>query len=265
MAFYVALFVCLLAFPLRGATIESIRALIQSGRTLEALHEINVLQKQKSDDPDVQLEIGKIFQELGALRAERLEQLAPSSPQAHELIGKSLEAHEKLPEALAQYRLAAQGDPALPGIHFLIGNLYWKQRDFGAAKPELEAELQLNPNHALANLRMGEISLVTDTDTPNAAVSYLRKAISDPHASLEAHRELGKALRVAGQYDEALKELQFVAERQPEDNQVHAQLAALYRAMGNAEAARKEMQTQRQILQRQREASLQLHRAQPPR
>jgi len=261
---FVALFICLLAFPLRGATIESIRALIQAGRTLEALREINALQRQKPDDPDVQLEIGKIFQELGASRAERLEQLAPNSPQAHELIGKSLEAHEKLPEALAQYRLAAQANPALPGIHFLIGNLYWKQRDFDAAKPELEAELRLNPHHALANLRMGEISLVTDAETPNAAVSYLQKAVSDPHASLEAHRELGKALRMAGQYDAALKELQFVAGRQPEDNGVHAQLAALYRAMGNAEAARREMEAQRQILQRQREASLQLHGAQPP-
>jgi tetratricopeptide (TPR) repeat protein len=254
-----------IALPARAATVESVRSLLKSGHTLEALREIENLRKQAGDNPEIQLEIGKILQELAASRAERLEQLAPESPQAYELIGKSFESHDKIPEALAQYRRAAQGDPALPGIHFLIGNLYWKQRDLNAAVPELDAELRLNPNHNLANLRMGEILLTTDADHPDKAVPYLQKAVSDPHASSEAHLELGKALRIAGHYEEALKELRLVGERQPEDSKIHAQLAALYRAMGNAEAAKKEMEVQREILQRQREAGLQLHQAQPPR
>jgi tetratricopeptide (TPR) repeat protein len=254
-----------IALPVRGATVESVRSFLKSGRTLEALREIESLRKQAGDNPEIQLEIGKILQELAASRAERLEQLAPESPQAYELIGKSFESHDKIPEALTQYKRAAQGDPALPGIHFLIGNLYWKQRELNAAVPELEVELRLNPNHNLANLRMGEILLTTDADHPDKAVPYLQKAASDPHASLEAHRELGKALRMAGHYEEARRELQFVAERQPLDSKIHVQLAALYRATGNTEGAKKEMEAQRQILQRQREDSLQLHQAQPPR
>jgi tetratricopeptide (TPR) repeat protein len=266
MALLRALLLCFcIMLPLWAATIESIRSLLKSGHTPEALREIEDLQKQAGKDPDLQLEIGKILQELAASRAERLEQLAPESPQAHELTGKSFEAHDKTSEALTHYQLAAQKDPALPGIHFLIGNLYWKQRDLNAAMPELEAELRLNPNHSFANLRMGEILLTTNADHPEMAIPYLRKAASDSHMNLEAHRELGKALRMAGRYGEALKELQLVAERQPEDSKIHAQLAALYRATGNAEGVKKEMEAQREILQRQREASLQLHQAQPPR
>ena len=266
MVLLLAFLLGLIVVPGQAATtVDSIRSLLKSGHTLEALHEIENLRKQAGDNPEIQLEIGKIFQELAASRAERLEQVAPESPQAYELIGKSFESHDKIPEALAQYKLAAQKDPTLPGIHFLIGNLYWKQRDLNAAVPELDAELQLNPNHNLANLRRGEILLTTDADHPDKAVPYLRKAVSDPHANLEAHRELGKALRMAGHYEEARKELQFVAERQPQDSKIHAQLAALYRATGNPEAAKKEMETQRQILQQQREASLQLHQEQPPR
>ena len=230
---------------------------------MEALRAIDDLQKQKPDDPNIQLEIGKIFQELAASRLQRLQELAPDSPQVHEMVGKSFESHQKLTEALTQYQMAARGDPALPGVHFLIGNLYWKQRDLPAALPELEAELRLNPNHELANLRIGEILLATNADVPAQAIPYLRKAVADPQANFEAHRELGKALRMAGQYDESLRELQFVAQRQPEDNKVHAQLAALYRAMGNTEAARKEMERHQQILQRQREASLKAHGAGP--
>jgi tetratricopeptide (TPR) repeat protein len=263
-ALFITFLLCSIVLPVRAATVESIRSLLKAGHTSEALREMEDLQKQNGDNPEIQLEIGMIFQELAASRAERLEQLAPESPQVHELIGKSFESHDKVPEALAQYKLAVQKDPMLPGIHFLIGNLYWKQRDLNAAMPELEVELRLNPNHNLANLRMGEILLATDADHPEKAIPCLRKAASDPRASLEAHRELGKALRMIGKYDEALRELQFVVERQPEDNKIHAQLAALYRATGNAEAARREMKAQQEILQRQREASLQLHQDQPP-
>jgi tetratricopeptide (TPR) repeat protein len=254
--------VCLVAFSGRAATVESIRSLLQAGRTTEALREMEALQKQNVGNPNVLLELGKIFQELAAARATRLEQLNPESPQVHELIGKSLESHNRVAEALTQYKLAAQKDPKLPGIHFLIGNLYWKEQDLDAALPEMQAELRLNPDHSLANLRMGEILLTTEADHPERALPYLQKAAAGPHASLEAHRERGKALRMAGQYREAMIELQLVAERDSEDSKVHAQLAALYRAMGNPEAAKKEMETLREILQREREASLQAHQEQ---
>jgi tetratricopeptide (TPR) repeat protein len=263
----VALFVLLLFFcaalSAQTVTLESVRTLLKAGRATEALQKIKELRRQNGDNPEIQLEIGKIFQELAALRAERLEQLAPDSPQAHELIGKSFESYDKLPEALAEYKRAAQKDSTLPGIHFLIGNLYWKQRDLSAATPELDAELRLNPNHSLANLRMGESLLATDADHPEKAIPHLRKAASDLRASAEAHRELGKALRMAGHYQEALTELQLAAERQPEDAKVHAQLAALYRARGNSAAAHREIEMQRQLLQRQREVSLQFHQTQP--
>jgi tetratricopeptide (TPR) repeat protein len=261
-ALLVLLLFCCAAYSGQAATIESIRSLLKAGHTSEALRELEDLRKQSGKNPEIQLEIGKIFQELAASRAERLEQLAPNSPQAHELIGMSLESHDKLSEALTEYKLAAEKDSTLPGIHFLIGNLYWKQRDLNAAIPELKEELRSNPNHSLANLRMGESLLAIEADNPEKALSYLRKAAADPRASLEAHRELGKALRMTGDYGKALEELRFVAERQPEDSKIHAQLAALYRAMGDSEAARREMETQRQLLQRQREASIQLHQTQ---
>ena len=168
-----------------------------------------------------------------------------------------MEAHDRLAEALTRYKRAAEKDPARPGIHFLIGNVYWKQRELNAAVPELQTELRLNANHTQANLRLGEILLTTDADHPEKALPYLQKAAADPHVGIEAHRELGKALRMAGRYAEALKELKLVAVREPDDSKVHAQLAAVYRALGNAQAAKAEMEKQREILQQARDSSLQ--------
>ena len=256
---------CFGCFGIETPTVESARELLKSGRVVEALREIRELQMQAPDDPNLQFEIGEILQELAASRAEQLQKLAPKSPQLHELIGKSLESHQKTTEAEAEYKLAARENPLMPGINFLIGNLYFKQRDFAAAKPALEAELKLNPNHALANLRLAQIMLVTDADEPRKCIPYLKKAIADPHTGLEGHRELGKALRLAGKYSEALDQFELVARQRPDDEFVHAQLAALYRDQGNTEQARKEMEIQKQILEREREASLKAHEGQAAR
>ena len=252
---------CLAGASGETATIESARTLVRSGRVVEALRQIRELEKQKPNDPNLQFELGEILQELAGSRAEQLQKVSPQSPQIHELIGRLLESHHKITEALAEYEQAARASPSLPGIHFLIGNLHWKQRDFDAARPALEAELKLNPNHALANLRTGEMLLVTDADTPQTAIPYLQKAAADTHTELEAHRQLGKAFRLARKYQQAYQELEFVARQRPDDELVHAQLAALYRDQGNLKDARKELEIQRQILQRKREASLQQRQA----
>jgi Flp pilus assembly protein TadD len=243
---------------IRAASIESIRELIRSGKIVEALQEMEQLEKGRPQDPNVQFELGVILQELAATRAEQLERVAPGSPEAHELIGKSLESHQKLTDALREYQLAAEKAPKLPGIYFLIGNVQWKQRDFNAAKAAFAKELALNPNHFLANLRMGETLLASDASAARDALPYLQKAAESPQASLEAHLTYGRALRLAGQYDEALSELKLVADRNPQDGLVHAQLAAVYRAKGDQETARKEMQLHEQILKSRRDAAVEV-------
>jgi tetratricopeptide (TPR) repeat protein len=255
-----ALYFVSMTLPMiQAASIDSIRQLIRSGKIVEALQEMEQLGKSTArQDPNVQFELGVILQELAATRAEQLERVAPDSPEAHELIGKSLESHQKLAEALREYQLAADKAPKLPGIYFLIGNVNWKQREFAAARASFAKELVLNPNHFLANLRMGETLLASDASAARDALPYLQKAAESPQASLEAHLTYGRALRLAGQYDAALRELKLVAARNPDDGLVHAQLAAVYRAKGNPETARKEMQLHEQILKSRRDAAVEV-------
>jgi tetratricopeptide (TPR) repeat protein len=234
----------------------SVRALIDQGRVVEALKQIEALEKESSGDPKLQLQLGEMLQELAASRAERLQQLAPNSPQAHELLGKSYEAHQNLAKALAEYTQAADQAPQLPGLHFLIGNVYWKLGELDRAKAALEQELKINPHDTLGNLRLGQVLLRMDETAPLEAIPYLRRAVSDPQVNLQAHRELGKALRLAGRQQEALRELKLVADRMPDDNMIHAQLAAVYRAMGDSGAARREMELHNRILQQEHERAV---------
>jgi len=232
------------------------RELIGQKKITDALNLIVELQKRGSSDPEAEFAAGEILQELAAIRAEQLQRIAPDSAEAHELLGKSLESQGKLEEALAEYRRA--------GVHFLIGNVDWKLKKMEDAQLEFGEELKKNPHHAMANLRMGQILLDTQRDSPAQAILYLREAVTDAPASLEAHREFGKALRLAHQYPEAEKELQLVESRAPNDPTVHAQLAALYKEMGEQEKARAEITIHARLLREKLEASQKAHTPQNP-
>ncbi len=240
------------------------RELIHQGKIADALSLVSALQKRGTADPEAEFAAGEILQELAALRAEQLQRVAPDSAEAHELLGKSFEAQGKLEEALAKYRRANEKAPGKPGLHFLIGNVEWKLKKFADAQVEFREELKTNPHHAMTNLRMGEILLETQRDAPSQAVVYLQEAVAGASDSLDAHRELGKALRLAHQFPEAEKELRLVESRAPNDPTVHAQLAALYKEMGEQEKAREEIAIHARILREKLEASQKAHAPQSP-
>jgi Flp pilus assembly protein TadD len=246
------------------AMVEATRELIRKGNTVAALQNLSIIESRGSDDPEAKFAMGEIFQELAALRAEQLQRVAPESAAAHELLGKSLESQGKLNEALAEYRRALDKGRVTPGLHFLIGNVNWKLRNLDAAQAELGEELKLNPHHATANLRMGQIVLDTQRDEPMRAVAFLREAVASPQSSLQAHRELGKALRLAHKFPEAMRELQFVESKAPNDDTVHAQLAALYKETGDRERARQEIEIHARILRERLQASQKAHAEQAP-
>lgn len=229
-----------------------IRESIRSGKREEALRQLHVMLDRHAGDPEAEFEAGVLLQELSGLAFERLARAAPDSVQAHELLGKSYEARGQSTEALAEYRIALGKDPHAPGLHFLAGNVLWKNRDFDAAMSEFEAELRANPGHAMANARAGNIWIARGE--PERAIHYLEAAVAGAPSFMEAHRDLGKAYRHAGRLSEALKQLSIVAAKQPDDDSVHAQLAAVYRAMGNPAKAGEELRLQRELLQKRAEA-----------
>jgi tetratricopeptide (TPR) repeat protein len=234
-------------YALFAADLHSARMHVQKGEIREGLREIEAALHSAPDDPEIQFEAGQLLREISAEHAVRLQQLAPDSAEAHQLLGRSLEARGQLNEALVEYRAALRNNPALPGLHFLIGNVLWKQRDLEEARKEFEAELHLNPNHVLANLRIGDVLL--NLGEPKAAAEHLRIAVQADESSVSAHQSLGKAYRALGHHAEALQEFQFVARQRPNDESVHAQLAGEYRALGDSDKAKGEMELHRRLLE----------------
>ena len=231
----------------------SVRQFIRTQHILEALREVKIILQDFPQDPDVQYQAGQILRELGSMRAAQLTEFAPDSGEAHELLGRSFEAKRELDGALREYRSALFKNPSVPGIHFLIGSIYWKQRDFQSAKAELESELRINSTHQLARLRLGQTLLALNE--PLLAAGHLRLVIAADTSSIEAHRELAKACRALGRTREALTEFGIVARAMPEDEMIHAQLASVYRALGDKLNTSAEMDIHRRLLTVRAEAS----------
>jgi tetratricopeptide (TPR) repeat protein len=233
--------------------VERTRAMIRAGRTSEALLEVRRILKAYPGNPEAQFEAGALLQDLAGSTFQRMQQLAPDSAETHQLLGKYYEARGRLPEALGEYRRALGAKGSAPGLHFLIGNVLWKNRDFEAALPEFEAELRVNPGHSKANQRAGNIYI--HLDQPERALPYLEKAVAGEPTLLEARRDLGKAYRHVGRLDEAIRQLQIVLEQSPQDESAHAQLAAVYRAKGDLARAAEELKLLRELLKKRSEAA----------
>ena len=237
------------------ARIYLAHALVEGDRVPEALREIRGLLERFPADPEAQFQAGRLLQELAGSRFARLQRLAPDSAETHELLGKYYEAQGRLQEALTEYRLALERNGEGRGRHFLAGNVYWKLRKFDDALRELQAELALNPSHTLANHRVGHIYV--SRREAREAIPYLQRALGGDSNFLEAHRDLGRAFRLLERWEDALREFQFVAGRRPEDDTVHAQLAAVYKALGDEKHAAAELELHQQISRKRLEAARQ--------
>lgn len=233
--------------------VEHARELVKSGNTPEALRQLREMLDSHPGDPEALFEAGELFQDLAGMTFERIERIAPDSAETHELLGKYYDARGQLSQALSEYKLALEKNANAPGLHFLVGNVHWKNRDFDAALPELEHELRINPGHSMANQRIGNIYIARDETAK--AIQYLEKAVLGDPASLEAHRDLGKAYRQVGRLTDALAQFKIVAESRPDDDSVHAQLATVYRAMGDASKAAQELKQHRELLEKRAEAA----------
>jgi TolB-like protein len=62
------------------------------------------------------------------------------------------QSRANLPDALASFRKAQEGDPSDPAYHFNVAYALWKSGDFGAAADSLREVLDRDPNDAQAAL-----------------------------------------------------------------------------------------------------------------
>jgi tetratricopeptide (TPR) repeat protein len=218
-------------------------------RVAEALTVLQPLTRQTAS-AESRLEAGRLLRQLAEARFRALQRAAGGTAATMEMSARRLEREGNFTAALEQYRAVQRLEPDRPGIRFSIGSVLWKMRDLPAAEPELRAELAARPNHSMANLRLGQLLVMTDREAE--AVPFLEQAHEAmPHLP-DIARELGKAYRKSGRLQDARAAFESVAAARPQDDQIHYLLSGVYRELGEADRANEELRKHRELLRKRR-------------
>ena len=168
--------------------------------------------------------------------------LNPESAQAYMLAGEAQDGLGDTAQAIAQFRAAEKVAPSEPDLHFGLGYLLWKQRQFEEAEAEFKLELEQNPNHPQALAYLGDIAIKRGDEAD--AMSYVQRAVAQPNRAIRlAYVDLGTLNAAHGQNEEAVANFQRAIELDPDEVDAHWRLAKLYQSMGKKEQAGTELAT----------------------
>ena len=228
-----------------------VRAYMGANRHADAETEAEKLLDEDPDNLEALYWLGRIHKKRAALALDEMIQVDPDSYRVHQLAGERHEEDAAYEKALESYRKALEKRPALAGIRYAIGNVYWKTRQFDPAEKWLRGELERNPHHGLAHYRLG--SLYAEQGKPDQSISHLKQALAANSGLIAARLELGRALMARERYQEAVSEFEMYAQADAENDRIHYLLGNAYKKLGRTAEAQSEMRKFRELNQRRLE------------
>jgi len=165
----------------------------------------------------------------------RISELGANSYRARQVLAESLQAQERVDEALVEYRAVLSLKPDLAGIHLTIGNLLMSQGLATEALEEYRAELLLRPDDPEVHYRMARALIVLGKGED--AEAALNRALASGSGPAAAHRELGRIYLWRGQPAKAVQSLSIYLAATANDASAHFLLMQAYRRLGDAAAA----------------------------
>ena len=156
------------------------------------------------------------------------------------------QVRNKFDEPLERLRQAAEKalelDPSLAEPHTWLGSVHWwYDRDYAAARRELETAIAMQPDLASAHEVYGWYLVATGQVDEGLAES--RRAVELDPLSPETNAFLGVNLYLARRYDEAVKQLRAAINTDPDYVYAHLFLGRVYARMGRFSEATAELRT----------------------
>lgn len=232
-----------------------------SHRKLEAIEQLETLLKDSPQDAQALYQLVRTYK-AGTLQAfQRLTRLAPESDFVLALRAEINADNNRLNEAVDGYRRVAKTNPNFPGIHFALGETYWRMAKSDEAMQELKLALREDPSDALANYYVAD--LLVKEQRISEAIEHLRTSVKGNPKLMEAHFLLGKTLLAQGDAQESLKHLQAAASLDPLHKPSHYQLSQAYARLNNAQKSREHLETFERLTRQSKEDMEEKLRAAP--
>jgi len=148
---------------------------------------------------------------------ETAERINPKDPMSRSNLGTYFQTHNRLPEAVAQYKAALDltSDPGLLAqTHANLGSAERVLGENEQARRDFEESLRLNPNQF--NAWLGEGLLARQGGKIEEAITDLSHSL-DLRPSAQGYFELGRTLEQAGRSGDALNAYEQALKLAPDD------------------------------------------------
>jgi tetratricopeptide (TPR) repeat protein len=159
----------------------------------------------------------------------------PNNPDAHNILGVSLNALGRGEEGIEELRTAIALSPDSASIHANLGEVLRQRGRKDEAAEALEQAIKLEPNNAQAQNNLG-ITWFEHGKIRRAIASY-RKAIDLRPEMAEAHNNLGNALRVVGDKEGAIQAYQDALTHRERYPEAYNNLGTLLQSQNKLEEA----------------------------
>jgi tetratricopeptide (TPR) repeat protein len=134
----------------KAGRLELARAYRRGGNLRGAAEQFRELRRLAPADPEYAYQLAHTYMELAAWSMREIARTAPGSARAHQNLAETLLAQGRLAEAAESFAKAAAADPALPGIHLALAQIYRQQGKLDRARQEITRELEIVPESVAA-------------------------------------------------------------------------------------------------------------------
>jgi tetratricopeptide (TPR) repeat protein len=213
-----------------------------TGDLEKAASTVSVMLESQPTDSSLLLMSYRLYSDLAGNAMLTLAMAAPNSAEMHQAMALELKRHGDEAAAIANYRIAIQLNPKLPGLYFQFGNLLYSSTDQklkSEAEAQFQAALAVNPEDEKAQLMLGEVA--ARRGDLKAAYDADARAVEMQPNDADACTEFAKVLISMNEREKARTLLLHALEIDPMNYLAHFRLSTIYRLEGRPEEAKREI------------------------
>jgi tetratricopeptide (TPR) repeat protein len=235
----------------RRAHMYAAKVLLALSRVGEAVQQYQTLVQEDPKDARVWFELASLYRSLALHAYQQLEAIDADSALLDVLRAEADADDLRYDEAITKYEQALKKQPDLPGLHFALGQIYFKMDKPIQAEPELRLALKEDPENPPANYMLGQILM--HNEKAEEALPFLLVAVNGDPTFMKGQLELGKCYLQLGKVPEAQQALTKAVAADPSSPAPHVLLVQVYTRLNDSAKRKMEMDLIQKLEQESRE------------
>ena len=133
-----------------AARLKLLRGYERRGEWFPAAEQLEALRKLSPKNPEYAYQLGVVYRSMSKWAFETMREQAPHSARVQQMMGEQYSIAGDYAKAITAFEQAIAADPKLPGSHLALAMLYMRMDKKEQAQSEIEKELVIAPDSAMA-------------------------------------------------------------------------------------------------------------------